>query len=1825
MAINVITEDRASGAQVIDGSLKFDGTSNYLTRNFGSGNRDTWTWAAWVKRYKFGAANYGLFSYYPGSGNGAFIRFSDDDGGDTLRVFSDGVADKISKEKFRDTGWYHLCIVVDTTRGYSANRIRRYVNGVLEETNASASNPDQNEDLGFNQSGNHFLGRVQASAYGPVAMSNVYFIDGQALGPGYFGFADPLTNIWRPKKFLAEGTTVNNGTDWSATIGDFTNGGNVFNGTVTDQGYANNTGVTTLTTGKFVIKNNLRLLHNFRSDGTYNLIINGVSINVPGSGTNSSNYRWSTVDISALQLPITVTSLKYYISQTSGNSIRAIEVEGVIMVDSTTQNLDFSTNGFYLPLDGNSPIGQDQSGKGNNWTPVQFGGSNSLDKATGALPILNTTQGGTQAAVGVRTDTIATSINNGTTWSNSPTVSGGSLSDATDGFDGDLSSSNAHCTLTATSSSAAANVTFTASIPNVTKVEVFAHSPSGSGDTRGTCLDTDGVTHTSATITGGSQSFHTIYEGDPITLANVGWGINQNSATGTSSDAFRAFRVNGYILKDSTTSGEGLVVAMPLVSVTTDESNLINSGSTAKTVTQTGSSSDIAASTEQNNFYASSAKFQGNVSRLEISGGGSAGGNYDFGTGDFTMECWFYATATVNTNNRLFCSRGDRENYQLMIGSNKYLQFDTGGTSYTSANNVFGLNKWHHFAVTRDGLTLRLFVDGIIVKEQASVTADLDETTGIDIGYESGYSSYINGYMQDARVYKGVAKYISNFVPAATSPDILPDTPSGVSGSSKLAKITDGAVSFDGSDDNLLAGQSEDYNFGTGSWTIECFAYFNNNTSGQDITDFTNNSSATGDPGGQLYFSSSASQGLAWYQSSTYYAKTTTAPIIPKKWLHIAVVKNSSGDTIKIYIDGKEEGSSSHSESAGTNAGALRIGLQGSTYFNGSISNLRVIKGTAVYTSNFTPPIAPLTNVTNTKLLCCQSPTSVESSAVGPITSDFYSAGVYLTATTYTDRGGSSCTITNANSVTSSSAGTNSFGLTTAAAMTGEKRVDINMGNVSASFFQSAWTLEMFFKKDANDTNWFVGTSTNGASWQTGWSLQVDGTLKWNYDDQSGGVSKDTGITIANDTWYFMRVQRTPSTSQSRLYVEVYDSPTNRVGTFDGTVQDDQSHTNNTLKIGDANGNSNNLSANWQFANVMLTAGTRRNQTVPTLSSGQRVLNATIDSLVVPIGIPAATNFNPFNTDINTVRGQETGHATLNLLNNITEATFADGNLKVTTKNASSHYGTHTSTLPMSSGKHYAEVTVESTQGYPTFGVCDVASTFTDTSWIGGLNPAISYYGNNGKKYVNGASAATYGSSFGAGNTIGIAVDLDNLTVEFFKDGVSQGVITGLTDNTEYFFGGSEFDTGSGVFLWNYGQKPFKFPPPAGFQSLNAANIRPETVITRPDQFVGVTTYSGNGGTQSVTGLKFKPDFVWYKHRSSGSSHGLFDVLRGTGRYMNTNGVGNDQAVSGVTSFDPNGFSLGSDTGGNGSGTWVAWCWKAGGSPTANNNNTSGAMDANSVSIDGVLQSAYTPSGSPTIYPKKMSIGTKQGFSMVRYEGNGSSGSTVPHGLSQAPTFIITKSIDETGSPTVAWGVFHVKASFNNAMLYLYPGTAAQASDTNVYTTTTQSDTRFTIGDWPGINQSNTDYISYIWHDVPGLQKFGIFEGNDSTDGTFVELGFKPAIVWVKAIDSVTTVGGTAASSWGIWDSTRMPNNPAGNPLFINRSSSETIRGNGSSANSGGTEGNGLGGFLFIDMLANGFKCRTGAAEINDSQTHLYCAWAESPSVNLFGGQSNAR
>ena len=116
---------------------------------------------------------------------------------------------------------------------------------------------------------------------------------------------------------------------------------------------------------------------------------------------------------------------------------------------------------------------------------------------------------------------------------------------------------------------------------------------------------------------------------------------------------------------------------------------------------------------------------------------------------------------------------------------------------------------------------------------------------------------------------------------------------------------------------------------------------------------------------------------------STAYI-TSTTKVALNRWHHVAVVR--VGTTVTLYLDGNPEGTYTLSGDI-TSTGEFRIGRQGSStthYFGGFISNLRINKGTALYTSRFTPPTAPLTNVTNTKLLCCQSNVTAVAAAASP-------------------------------------------------------------------------------------------------------------------------------------------------------------------------------------------------------------------------------------------------------------------------------------------------------------------------------------------------------------------------------------------------------------------------------------------------------------------------------------------------------------------------------------------------------------------------------------------------------------------------------------------------------------------------------------------------------------------------------------------------------------------------------------------------------------------------------------------------------------------------
>ena len=406
-----------SGAQVIDGSLKFDeDNKNYLKVTPGSnGNRRTWTWSGWVKRNTFGSSLMSRFfmggTTSVSSGN-AVIAFYQD----TLFWQIHSSSERITTNRlFRDTGWYHIVVALDTTLASdfgTTERVKIYVNGKREYSFSTSGYPSQNMDSGVNSTQGMLLGAGRDSSGnepdGPFdgQISNVYLIDGLQLGPGYFGFTDPLTGTWKPKKFIAEGTTVNDGTVWSDTC-TFSRPTSGFDGNAntSNAAYLSSAGTGTITTAPFTIKDSLRIYNNARSDqgGQYTVTLNGVPVSFDGTGTSSTAYRWTDIDLSDFSLPLRVTNFQYTVPGSSGTGFDAVQVDGTLMLDSTTTNLDFGTNGFYLPLDGNSPIGEDKSGKGNDLTPISFGGSVALDnpQVSGARPILNTTQGGAQAGVGV--------------------------------------------------------------------------------------------------------------------------------------------------------------------------------------------------------------------------------------------------------------------------------------------------------------------------------------------------------------------------------------------------------------------------------------------------------------------------------------------------------------------------------------------------------------------------------------------------------------------------------------------------------------------------------------------------------------------------------------------------------------------------------------------------------------------------------------------------------------------------------------------------------------------------------------------------------------------------------------------------------------------------------------------------------------------------------------------------------------------------------------------------------------------------------------------------------------------------------------------------------------------------------------------------------------------------------------------------------------------------------------------------------------------------------------------------------------------------------
>ena len=500
--------------------------------------------------------------------------------------------------------------------------------------------------------------------------------------------------------------------------------------------------------------------------------------------------------------------------------------------------------------------------------------------------------------------------------------------------------------------------------------------------------------------------------------------------------------------------------------------------------------------------------------------------------------------------------------------------------------------------------------------------------------------------------------------------------------------------------------------------------------------------------------------------------------------------------------------------------------------------------------------------------------------------------------------------------------------------------------------------------------------------------------------------------------------------------------------------------------------------------------------------------------------------------------------------------TLSNGNLQAAAGSAGAYV---TSTFGVSSGKWYWEYTFTGTYNFPIVGVMD--TTLYEDAYPSQLDRAVLYYSSNGNKYVD-STGSSYGASYAVSDKIGVALNLDDNEITFYKNNSTQGDIS--ITNRNYTPLAGEEGSSNGGSIANFGQSDFEYTPPTGFSALSTANLA-DPQVENPSAYFHTQLYSGNSTsghsiTNNAQAGDFQPDWIIFAPRSNGDHHNVIDAVRGSDRRMQTNNTTAEQTDDpALFTFESNGFDIDTtDVNYNGSGrTYVAWQWKANGSGSSNE--------------DGSINTTAT------------SANTTAGFSISTFTGNGTSGATFGHGLGAAPKFVIVKERDPGGNN---WMV-GLDALGWTKYLALDSNQAVTTSSAR-WNDTAPTSTVVTLGDDTGINANTATYVAYCFAEVDGFSKFGAYEGNSNADGSFIYTGFRPAWITLKEVDN--------ADDWVIYDTKRDPINIADTVLRMDTNASEY--------SGSGRE---------IDILSNGFKIRTSNATINASNTYAYLAFAEFP------------
>ena len=342
------------------------------------------------------------------------------------------------------------------------------------------------------------------------------------------------------------------------------------------------------------------------------------------------------------------------------------------------------------------------------------------------------------------------------------------------------------------------------------------------------------------------------------------------------------------------------------------------------------------------------------------------------------------------------------------------------------------------------------------------------------------------------------------------------------------------------------------------------------------------------------------------------------------------------------------------------------------------------------------------------------------------------------------------------------------------------------------------------------------------------------------------------------------------------------------------------------------------------------------------------------------------------------------------------------------------------------------------------------------------------------------------------------------------------------------------------------------------------------SAITKPSLHFNTKLYTGNGGTNAITGVGFQPDWVVMKDRDNGNWGRSVDNVRGVhkGLIWALNYAEQSSETTGLTAFGTDGFTLGSATDYNGNGAdFASWNWKASNSTASNSN--------------GSIAST-------------VSVNTTSCFSVVTF---GAYNGTVGHGLGVAPDMFILKNRDD-GSTN--WFVYHKdlpSGSAGQGSFMTLNSSDTYSDNTGIWSNTAPTSTVFSIG---SSQVNNANYVAYCFASKAGFSKVSKYEGNGNNTGPFIYTGFKPAFLMFKQHTA-------AGNNWFMFDNARSPFNGV-MPY--------------STANNANTDG---GGDL-LQFMSNGFKLKHNDSAFNgDGHDYIYMAFAENPFVTSGGAPTTAR